>query len=208
MPIKSNYKISGNAMQISAPRGLDLLPGRMIRKMIKNMEEKYQICEFCEVRGRKEAEMMDDVIGSIHLKGGVGSVLMGSAPVAVFQRLHTSLYDPDFIQLEEDEVMDFQARLPEDEPFNYEDFTLSMPADYFLMIAPSSIKMIDVISHLRPETFDDVREAIARISSASISIYDEADMHVEFTDEGFPELLTEGLEDWINPPEQVEFLDF
>ena len=33
---------------------------------------------------------------------------MGSAPVAVFQRLHTSMYDPDFIQLEEDEVMDFQ----------------------------------------------------------------------------------------------------
>jgi hypothetical protein len=208
MSIKSDYKISGNAMQISAPRGLDLLPGRMIRKMIKNIESKYQICEFCEVRGRKEAEVMDDVVGSIYLKGGMGSLLMGNAPIAVFQRLHTSMYDPDFIRLEEDEVMDFQARLSEDEPFNYEDFTLSMPADYFLMVAPSSTKMIDVISHLRPETFDDVREACARISTAAITIYDEADMHVEFTEERFPEILTEGLEDWINPPEQVDYLDF
>ena len=208
MSIKSEYKISGNALQISAPRGLDLLPGRMIRKMIKNIETKYQICEFCEVRGRKEAEVMDDVIGSIYLKGGLGSWMMGNAPVAVFQRLHTSMYDPDFIRLEEDEVMDFQSRLPEDEPFNYEDFTLSMPADYFLMIAPSSSRMIDVISHLRPETFDSVREAVARIGAASITIYDEADMHVEFTDENFPELLTHGLEDWINPPQQVDYLDF
>ncbi len=208
MSIKSDYKICGNALQISAPRGLDLLPGRMVRKMIKNIETKYQICEYCEVRGRREAEVMDDVIGNIYLKGGMGSWLMGNAPIAVFQRLHTSMYDPDFIRLEEDEVMDFQNRLPEDEPFNYEDFTLSMPADYFLMVAPSTTKLIDVVSHLRPETFDDVIEAVARISAASITIYDEADIRVEFTDENFPEILTHGLEDWINPPEQVDYLDF
>ena len=35
MAIKSSYKICGNELQISAPRGLDLLPGRMIRKMVK-----------------------------------------------------------------------------------------------------------------------------------------------------------------------------
>jgi hypothetical protein len=208
MPTKCDYKISENALQISAPRGLDLLPGRMIRKMIKNIETKYQICEFSQARGRREAEVMDDVIGNIYLKGGMGAWLMGNAPIAVFQRLHASMYDPDFIHLEEDEVMDFQSRLAEDEPFNYEDFTLSMPADYFLMVAPSSIKMIDVISHLRPETFDDVLNAAARIAVASIIIYDEADMRVEFTDDNFPALLTEGLEDWINPPVQVDYLDF
>ncbi len=208
MAIKSSYKICGNELQISAPRGLDLLPGRMIRKMVKNIENKYQMCEFSQARGRREAEMMDDVIGDIYLKGGVGSWLMGSAPVAVFQRLHTSMYDPDFIQLEEDEVMDFQNRLPEEEPFNYEDFTLSMPADYFIMVGPSTAKLIDVISHLRPETFDDIREAVARISTAFISIYDEADMHVIFSDDNFPEILTHGLEDWLEPPEQVDFLDF
>ena len=208
MPIKSDYKISGNTLQISAPRGLDLLPGRMIRKMIKNIETKYQICEFSEARGRREAEVMDDVIGNIYLKGGVGAWLMGNAPIAVFQRLHASMYDPDFIRLEEEEVMDFQGRLPEDEPFNYEDFTLSMPADYFLMVAPSSTKLIDVISHLRPDTFDDVLNAAARIAAAFITIYDEADMRVEFTDEDFPGILTDGLEEWINPPEQVDYLDF
>lgn len=208
MATKSDYKICGNALQISAPRGLDLLPGRMIRKMMKNIESHYQICEYSEVRGRREAEVLDDVVGNIYLKGGVGAWLMGNAPVAVFQRLHTSMYDADFIRLEEEEVMDFQSRLPEDEPFNYEDFTLSMPADYFLLIAPSTTKLIDVISHLRPDTFDDVREAIARISAASITIYDEADMHVEFTDDKFPEILTHELEDWINPPEQVDYLDF
>jgi len=208
MPIKSDYKISGNALQISAPRGLDLLPGRLIRKMIKNIEAEYQICEFSEVKGRREAEVMDDVVGNIYLKGGLGAWLLGNAPIAVFQRLHTSMYDPDFIRLEEEEVMDFQNRLPEDEPFNYEDFTLSMPVDYFLMAAPSTTKLIDVVSHLRPDTFDDVREAVARISAAAITIYDEADMHVEFTDDNFPEILTRGLEDWINPPEQVDYLDF
>ena len=208
MPIKCDYKISGNAIQISAPRGLDLLPGRMIRKIIKNIEAKYQICEFCQVRGHKEADSMEDVIGSIQLKGGMGAWLFGATPIAVFQRMHTSMYDPDFIRLDDDEIMNFQKRLPEDEPFNYEDFTVIMPADYFLMIAPSLTKLIEVISHLRPDTFDDVRRAISKIAIASITIYDEADMYIEFADEKFPMFATEGVEGWLNEPQEVEYLDF
>ncbi len=208
MAIKSDYNISGKAMQISAPRGLDMLPGRMIRKMVKNLESKYQICEYSEVKGRKQADMMDDVIGMIFLKGGLGSWLFGSAPIAVFQRIHTSLYDPDFIRLEDDETMDFQKRLPEDEPFNYEDFTLSMPTDYFILVASSTNKLIEVLSHLRPDTFDDVRDAIARIADASITIYDEADIYIQYSDNNFPAVMTKGLEEWLNPPKEVDHLDF
>ncbi len=208
MAIKCDYKVSGNAIQISAPRGLDLLPGRLIRKVIKNIEAKYQICEFSQVKGRKEAESLDDVISSISLKGGMGAWLFGTTPIAVFQRLHTSLYDPDFIRLDDDETMDFQHRLPEDEPFNYEDFTVSMPADYYIMIAPSSSKLIEVISHLRPDGFDDVRKAVSKIATASITIYDEADMYIEFADAKFPLIFTEGLDEWLNEPQEVEYLDF
>ena len=208
MSIKCDYKISGKAIQISAPRGLDLLPGRLVRKMIKNIESKYQICEYSQVKGRKEADSMDDVVGSIYLKGGLGAWLFGTTPIAVFQRLHASLYDPDFIRLDDEETMDFQNRLPEDEPFNYEDFTLSMPADYFLMISPSSNKLIEVVSHIRPDSFEDVREAVAKLAVASIIIYDEADMYIEFSDDAFPIILTEGLEEWLNEPQEVEYLDF
>ena len=208
MAIKCDYKISGKTIQISAPRGLDLLPGRMIRKMIKNIEAKYQICEYSQVKGRKEADSLDDVIGSIYLKGGVGAWLFGTTPIAVFQRLHNSLYDPDFIRLDDEETMEFQNRLPEDEPFNYEDFTLSMPADYFLMISPSSSKLIEVISHLRPNDFEDSRKAISRIAIAAITIYDEADMYVEYMDDNFPAILTSGVEEWLNEPQEVEYLDF
>lgn len=208
MAIKCDYKVSGNAFQISAPRGLDLLPGRMIRKIIKNIESNYQICEFSEVKGAREADMMDDVIGTIYLKGGMGAWLFGSTPIAVFQRIHTSLYDPDFIRLEDHETMDFQNRLPDDEAFNYEDFTVSMPADYFLMVAPSTNKLVEVISHLRPDSFADVREAAAKLAVASITVYDEADMYIEYTDEEFPIIFTKGLDEWLNPPEEVEYLDF
>lgn len=208
MAIKCDYKISGNAMQISAPRGLDLLPGRLIRKIVKNIESKYQICEYSEVKGRKEAEMMDDVVGSIYLKGGIGAWLFGNTPIAVFQRIHTSLYDPDFLRLEDEETMEFQNRLPDDEPFNYEDFTVSMPSDYHIMIAPSTSKLIEVVSHLRPDNFDDVRKAISRIAVASITVYDEADMYIEYTDKEFPIVFAQGVDEWLNEPQEVEYLDF
>ncbi len=118
------------------------------------------------------------------------------------------MYDPNFIRLDEDETMDFQNRLPEDEPFNYEDFTLSMPADYYIMVAPNSNKLVEVLSHLRPDTFEDVRIAIDKIAIASITIYDEADLYVKYTDDNFPMVLTNGLEEWLNEPQEVEHLDF
>ncbi len=208
MPVKCDFKVAGKTFLISAPRGLDMLPGRMVRRMIKNMEKQYQLSEYSLVKGGRAVDEMEDVIGNVLLKSGAGSWLFGTQPFAVFQRLHPSMYDADFIQLGDEETMDFQSRLPEGEPYNYEDFTLSMPSDYFIAVGINMKKLIKVLDHLRLDTFDDVRDAVARLSIASITIYDEADMFVEYNEDSFPTILTDGIEDYLNAPEEVDELEF
>ena len=104
--------------------------------------------------------------------------------------------------------MDFQSRLPENEAYNYEDFTLSMPSDYFIAVGVNMKKLIKVMDHLRLDTFDDVRDAVSRLAIASITIYDEADMFVEYSEDAFPTLLTDGIDDFLNAPEEVDELEF
>lgn len=208
MAIKCDYKFADNTFLISAPRGLDVLPGRMLRRIMKNLEDKYQLSEYSFVKGRRAAEMKEDVISDVALRSGTGAFVMGNQPMVVFQKLHPSIYDPDFIQLTDDETMDFQSRLPDDEAFNYEDFTVAMTPDYFIAVAVDVRKLSKVLDHLRLESFEALREAVGRLCPAAITIYDEADMFVQYTDKTLPAIFTEGLEEWLNPPEEVESLDF
>jgi len=208
MPVKSDFKVVGKRFLISAPRGLDLLPGRLVRKMVKSLERQYEICEYSLVKGHRAADAMEDVVGKVELQGGMGSWLFGTQPIVVFQKLHPSIYQPDFIQLSEDEIMDFQSRLPDEEPFIKEDFTLSMPADYYLAVSNNMKKLIKILGHLKLDGFDAFQEAIRKLSTAAIVIYDEADMFVEYNDDAFPAHLTEDVEEWLNAPEEVDELEF
>lgn len=211
MPIKCDYKSAENVFCISAPRGLDVLPGRMLRQIIKNLSSKYEVCEFSFVKGKRAAEEKEDVITDVYLSTSRTSYLFGSQPIVVFQSVHPSLLDPQFIQLTPDEIMEFKGRLTDigmDEEYNTNDYSVAMPSDYFLVITENARKLARVLEHLRLETFQDFRNTISRLAPAAISIYDEADMFVTYTDKTIPALLTEGIEEWLMPLEKVTHLDF
>jgi|GEM_PF-2571483 len=211
MPIKCDYKSADNVFCISAPRGLDVLPGRMLRRIVKNLSSKYEVCEFSFVKGKKAAEEKEDVITDVYLTTSRSSYLFGSQPIVIFQSIHPSLLDPQFIQLTSDEIMEFKGRLTDiglDEEYNTNDYSIAMPSDYFLVITENARKLARVMEHLRLESFQDFRNTISRLAPATISIYDEADMFVTYTDKTMPALLTEGIEEWLLPLEKVNHLDF
>ncbi|MBN2879127.1 MAG: hypothetical protein JXN65_05790 [Clostridia bacterium] len=211
MPIKCDYKSAENVFCISAPRGLDVLPGRMLRQVIKNLSSKYEVCEFSFVKGRKAADEKEDVVTDVYLAASRSAYLMGSQPIVVFQTVHPSLLDPQFIQLNPDEIMEFKGRLTDiglDEEYNTNDYSVAMPSDYFLVITENVRKLARVMEHLRLETFQDFRNTLSRLAPATISIYDEADMFVTYTDKTIPALLTEDIEEWLLPLEKVPHLDF
>lgn len=211
MPIKCDYKSADNVFCISAPRGLDVMPGRMLRQIIKNLSSKYEICEFSFVKGKRAADEKEDVITDVYLSSSRTSFLFGSQSIVVFQSVHPSLLDPQFIQLTPDEIMEFKGRLTDigaDEEYNTNDYSVAMPSDYFLVITDNVRKLARVLEHLRLDNFQDFRNTISRLAPAAISIYDEADMFVTYTDKTIPALLTEGIEEWLNPLEKVTHLDF
>lgn len=202
MAVKCDYKICKNTLMISAPEGVDLLPGRMLRAMIANIETAYELYEYSQAANMKAAQAMEDVVGIAPMAPS-----LTSRKVVVYQRPHPSFYDPNFIELTTEEVDRFTSALPPGEEFIEADYTLSMPSDLYMAVVDDIRTFIDVVTHLKLPTFNAVREATARLGIASITIYDEADMMVEFNDENFPELLTQGLERWLNPPQHVESLD-
>lgn len=207
MAMKCDYKICENTIQISAPQGTNLLPGRMIRTIVANIESQYQLYEYSEVKGMKNAESMEDVVGIAPLAGSLPAWMSGGQKLVVFQKPHPSLYNANFIQLTDGEIESFKAALPPGEEFIDADYTVSMPPDFFMLVTQDIRPFIDVITHLKLAAFPAVREAAARLSVAAITIYDEADMLAEINEARFRELLLRDTERWLGPPQIVESLD-
>lgn len=205
---KCDFKVEQNACLITAPENMDILPGRMLRLIAANLEKHFQLFEFSSVEGNRAVDEMDDVIGIIELQSGFFKRLLGKQEICVFQKLHPSFYEEDYVQLSEDEKEAFKKNLPEDEEFAEADYTVSVPSYFFIVVtADDSRKLMDVLNHLKLRDLSEVRDAIATLCEATISIFDEIEVLVEYAAEDMPELIAEGLEEWLKPPEQVEYLD-
>ncbi len=208
MLTKCDFKMEKYACLITLPEDRPILPGRMLRAIVANLERRYQLLEFSSVVGYREVDTMEDVLGVVELHTGFFHRLFGKHRLCVFQKPHPSLYDPEYMTLTEEEMEEFRERLPQEEELVTEDFTVSIPSQFFLAMTIDDYKMvIDILNHLKLKDFTDVREAIATLFDGVVSVFDETELLAEYTDDMLPDLLAEGLEEWVNPPEQVERLD-
>jgi hypothetical protein len=198
--MKCDFKVAAQekSMVIAAPEGR-VLSGRMLRIMVANMETRYQVYEYSLVKGSRNAEEVEDLVGMVPLSG-VGQKYI------VFQRLHPSFYDENAIHLTPEEIDTFRGALEEDEEFVMADYTVSMPSDYFLLITDDIRKFITVATHLRLESLEAMQEAAVRLGEAAVSIYDEADMMIEYQDNTFPDVFINGLDGFLKPAVQVTTL--
>ena len=55
-------------MRIEAPQGR-ILPGRMIREMVRNLETRYELYEYSLIKSERQLDEMDDVVATIPLAG-------------------------------------------------------------------------------------------------------------------------------------------
>jgi hypothetical protein len=208
MQNKCDLKMEQYACMITAPETGDILPGRMLRRIVENLEKQFQLFEFSCVQGYRTVDEMEDVIGVVELQCGFFKRLMGKQDICVFQKLHPSFYDEGYVQLSEEEKEEFAKNLPEGDEFHEADYTVSIPPFFFVVATQDdSRKLMDVLNHLKLLDFAEARDAVATLCDASISIFDEIELLVEYSDEELPNMLTDGLEEWLNPPETVEYLD-
>jgi hypothetical protein len=200
--------MENGASLIIAPENRDILPGRMIRMMVANLERRFQLMEYSSVIGYKAADEMEDVLGIIELRSGFLKRLMGKQELCVFQKLHPSLYDEEYVQLSEEEQEAFRENLEEGDDFIKADYSLSVSPYFFMAVSQDdSKKLIEVFNHLKLKDFAQVRDAVANLCDASISIFDEVELLAEYTSGDIPEIMTEGLDEWLMPPEHVDRLD-
>ena len=83
-----------------------------------------------------------------------------------------------------------------------------MPADFFVICTANVEKFIDVTTHLKLKDFPAVRDAASKLSSASITIYDESELMIEYTDPDIPDIIFQGCDEFIKPPMRVSRIDF
>lgn len=205
---KCDYKMEKSACLVTAPEDRDILPGRMLRVMAANLEKHFRLLEFSCVQGYKSVDEMEDVIGVVELQCGFFKRLFGKQEICVFQKMHPSFYDENYVQLSEEEQEAFKKNLPEGEEFVQADYTVSIPSFYFVAVTmDDERKLIDVLNHLKLGSFSELRDAVASLCEASISVFDEIEMLVEYAHDELPTLLTEGMDEWLKPPESVEYLD-
>ncbi len=197
MATRCDYRISTqeHILEIEAPQER-ILPGRMIREMVRNLETRYELYEYSLIKSERQLEEMDDVVATVPLAGGG----LQKGKLVVIQRLHTSLYDPSFVRLEPEQMDEFAQTLEPGEELNPDDYTVALPADYYVMVIDDLKKFVMVATHLKLTGMDKMVECVSRLCCAGISIQDEALMTVEYENEDFPELLTKGCEEFLRAP--------
>lgn len=197
MATRCDYRISTQEriLEIEAPQER-ILPGRMIREMVRNLETRYELYEYSMIKSERQLEEMDDVVATVPLAGGG----LQKGKLVVIQRLHTSLYDPNFVKLEPEQMDEFAQTLEPGEELNPDDYTVALPADYYVMVTDDVKKFVMVATHLKLTGMDKMVECVSRLCCAGISIQDEALMTVEYENEDFPDLLTKGCEEFLRAP--------
>ena len=208
MLTKCDFKMEKYACLITLSDDRPVLPGRMLRTIVANLERRYQVLEFSNVVGYREVDQMEDVVGVVELRTGFFQRLLGKHQLCVFQKPHPSFYDAQYVQLGEEEQAEFRERLPEGEELVVEDYTVSIPAHCFLAMTVDDDRMvIDILNHLKLRDFTAVREAVATLFEGVVSIFDETELLAEYIDAVVPDILSEGLDEWVNPPELVDSLN-
>lgn len=205
---KCDFKMENGASLIVAPENRDILPGRLIRALVANLEKRFFLFEYSSVIGYKAADEMEDVLGVVELQCGFFKRLMGKQELCVFQKLHPSLFDPDYVKLSDEELQAFKENLDEGDDFDTADYTVSIPSYFFVAVTQDDSKrLIDVLNHLKLKDFAQVRNAVANLCEASVSIFDEIELLTEYASEEIPELFSEGMDEWLSEPERVESLN-
>ena len=208
MLTKCDFKMENGASLVVAPENRDILPGRMIRAIVANLEKRFFLFEYSSVIGYRAAEEMDDILGVVELQTGFFKRLMGKQELCVFQKLHPSLYDPNYVSLSEEESQAFKENLEEGDDFEVADYTVSIPPNFFVAVTQDdSKKLIEVLNHLKLRDFAQVRNAVANLCEASVSIFDEIELLAEYASDEIPELFSEGLDEWLTDPVRVESLN-
>jgi len=197
MAYQCDIRISDQAIRIQSPQGR-IIPGRLIRSIVHNLEVKYQLYEFSLIRNAKELQELEDVVDVVNLKRGSKCVI---------QKLHPSLYDESVIRLTAEELDEFAATVPSDEQMVVADYTVSMPAEYFILVTDNIQRFVAFANHLKLDGFPAMRECAARLGDAAITIFDENDMIIEYQDENFPDILMQDLDPWLKTPLHVKDLD-
>ncbi len=197
MAYQCDIRISDHAIRIQSPQGR-IIPGRLIRSIVHNLEVQYQLYEFSMIRGAKQLQELEDVVDVVNLKRGYQCVI---------QKLHPSLYDESVIRLTAEELDEFAATVPSDEQMVVADYTVSMPAEYFILVTDNIQRFVTFANHLKLDGFPAMRECAARLGDAAISIFDEDDMIIEYQDEKLPDILMQDLEPWLKTPLHVKDLD-
>jgi len=197
MAYQCDIRISDHAIRIQSPQGR-IIPGRLVRSIVHNLEVQYQLYEFSMIRGAKQLQELEDVVDVVNLKRGYQCVI---------QKLHPSLYDESIIRLTADELDEFAATVPSDEQMVVADYTVSMPAEYFILVTDNIQRFVAFANHLKLDGFPAMRECAARLGDAAISIFDENDMIIEYQDEKLPDILMQDLDPWLKTPLHVKDLD-
>lgn len=209
MALRCEIKIAPEALRIAAPEGR-LLPGRMLRRIMQNLEQHYQVFEYTFCKNNRELNELGENVGVVPLyAGGVSgalSAVTGQKCVA-FLGLDASFYDTKAYRLSEEALAEFRATIPQDEQMHEEDFTVEMPADFMAIVTDDLNRFVQVAGHIKLHSKEEMQDCVARLGVAGVTVYDEVEMIVDYNDPAIPDIIMNGNEEFLSTPMKVMSLD-
>ncbi len=194
MKCQFNISEKEKALCIVAPEER-IIPGRLLREIVANIETKYQIYEYFYVASRQETEGIMDVVGMVPLAGLTQRYI-------VFTKLDPSFMEENAIHPTPEEEDHFRSLLDPDEEYVQADYTVSLPEELNILVTEDIKRFITVADHLKLRSYDDMLDVAERLGEAAITILSGAEMTVVFNDDDFIETFCRNgsLEEWLYDP--------
>lgn len=207
MSFLCGIRIADDGIRINAPEG-QMLPGRMLRALMQNLENHYQVLEFVLAKNDKDLRELEreGVLQKVSLSSGFLPALFGHQTVA-FLGLHPSFYDENYVELSDSEIEEYRASIPQGEEMYVADFTVQVDTDFSALVTDDLNHFCKVASHLKLRDFPSMQECARRLGTALITIYDELELVVEYRDPALADIILAGLDEWLDTPVRVPSLN-
>lgn len=172
------------------------IPGRLVRKIARNVADKLFLYECYIVDNERDIEGLKGVEHVIPLKG---KGLLKKRSYGIIAKPHVSLLDSRVVQLSEDELMQIRQNLPEDMPFVSEDYTVLLPPECMLFATDDAAGMAALLKRIQLPDDRAFELAVGRMSHLTMKIFDLVELQIETRNENLLAVALEDTERYLAP---------
>ena len=160
-----------------------MLPAGLVRLILNNLKEHYQIFECVFLYGNPSRKIDEPLLAQSVLSGRIWDKLLFRKPSVAYIALPESFFDASQVHLTKEEYEAVLETLSEDEYDEFDEHTLSVEGEVYILVCKNVDEYAAAVERLKVKDHKDFLDACMMLPNAFISIRDFVELTISFSDE-------------------------